>query len=71
MPTGPAAPAGAVTAWCLILDRPGRVLLLSAYDEPAIVDHALQQGAAGFVAKESTRSEIVNAVLDCARGSDG
>ena len=31
---------------------------------------ALQQGAAGFLPKESTRSEIVNAVLDCAKGRD-
>jgi two-component system nitrate/nitrite response regulator NarL len=49
---------------------PTRVLVLSAYDESAIVDHALQQGAAGFVPKESTRSEIVSAVLKCARGGD-
>jgi two-component system nitrate/nitrite response regulator NarL len=47
-----------------------RVLLVSAYDESAIVYHALAEGAAGFLAKDSTRSEIVNAVLDCARGRD-
>jgi two-component system, NarL family, nitrate/nitrite response regulator NarL len=47
-----------------------RVLLLSAHDEPAIVYQALQQGAAGFLPKESTRSEIVKAVLDCAKGRD-
>lgn len=29
---------------------------------------ALQQGAAGFLLKDSTRSEIVEAVLDCAQG---
>lgn len=45
-----------------------RVLLLSAHDESAIVYHALQEGAAGFLPKESTRAEIVNAVLDCANG---
>lgn len=47
-----------------------RVLLISAHDEPAIVYQALQQGAAGFVLKDSTRSEIVRAVLDCAQGRD-
>jgi two-component system nitrate/nitrite response regulator NarL len=47
-----------------------RVLLVSAHDDPAIVYHALQQGAAGFLPKESTRAEIVAAVLDCAKGRD-
>ena len=47
-----------------------RVLLVSAYDESAIVYHALQQGAAGFLPKESSRADIVNAVLNCARGRD-
>lgn len=47
-----------------------RVLLISAHDESAIVYQALQQGAAGFVLKDSTRSEIVKAVLECAQGRD-
>jgi two-component system nitrate/nitrite response regulator NarL len=47
-----------------------RVLLVSAHDDSAIVYQALQQGAAGFLPKESSRAEIVNAVLDCARGRD-
>jgi two-component system nitrate/nitrite response regulator NarL len=51
-------------------ELPTRVLLLSAHDEPAIVYQALQQGAAGFLLKDSTRTEIVNAVLDCAKGRD-
>jgi len=51
-------------------ELPTRVLLLSAYDESAIVYQALQQGAAGFLPKESTRTEIVKAVLDCAKGRD-
>ncbi|STZ60133.1 response regulator containing a CheY-like receiver domain and an HTH DNA-binding domain [Mycolicibacterium tokaiense] len=49
---------------------PTRVLLVSAHDDPAVVYHALQQGAAGFLPKESTRAEIVSAVLDCAKGRD-
>lgn len=51
-------------------ELPTRVLLLSAHDEAAIVYHALQEGAAGFLPKESTRSEIVHAVLECAKGHD-
>lgn len=47
-----------------------RVLLISAHDEAEIVYRALQDGAAGFLPKESTRSELVNAVLDCAKGRD-
>jgi two-component system, NarL family, nitrate/nitrite response regulator NarL len=48
---------------------PTRVLLISAHDDAAIVYHALQEGAAGFLPKESSRSEIVSAVLSCAKGS--
>ncbi len=47
-----------------------RVLLLSAHDEAAIVYSALQDGAAGFISKESTRAELVDAVLNCAKGRD-
>ena len=59
-----------VAAAVLRHQLPTRVLLVSAHDDAAIVYHALQQGAAGFVPKESTRSEILNAVLDCAKGRD-
>ncbi|MEV3903645.1 response regulator transcription factor [Mycobacterium sp. NPDC050551] len=51
-------------------DLSTRVLLLSAHDESAIVYKAIQEGAAGFLSKESSRSELVEAVLDCARGRD-
>jgi two-component system, NarL family, nitrate/nitrite response regulator NarL len=51
-------------------DLPTRVLLLSAHDESAIVFHALAEGAAGFLPKESTKAEIVKGVLDCAEGRD-
>ncbi|MDO3636146.1 response regulator [Mycolicibacterium arseniciresistens] len=51
-------------------DLSTRVLLLSAHDESAIVYKALQEGAAGFLSKESSRSELVDAVLDCAKGRD-
>ena len=51
-------------------ELPTRVLILSAHDESAIVYQALQEGAAGFLPKESERTEIVNAVLACAKGRD-
>jgi two-component system, NarL family, nitrate/nitrite response regulator NarL len=51
-------------------DLPTRVLLLSAHDEAAIVYKALQEGAAGFLPKESTRSDLVSAVVKCAKGKD-
>jgi two-component system, NarL family, nitrate/nitrite response regulator NarL len=49
---------------------PTRVLLISAQDESEIVYEAIQQGVAGFLPKEATRAEIVDAVLDCAAGRD-
>ncbi|ADT96835.1 MULTISPECIES: response regulator [Mycolicibacterium] len=49
---------------------PTRVLLISAHDESAIVYRALADGAAGFLPKESTRNELITAVLDCAKGRD-
>jgi len=62
---------GSEVAAAVTRDRlPTRVLLISAHDESAIVYKALQDGAAGFLSKESTRGELVNAVLDCARGRD-
>jgi two-component system nitrate/nitrite response regulator NarL len=51
-------------------ELPTRVLLISAHDESAIVYQALQEGAAGFLLKDSTRTEIIKAVLDCAEGRD-
>jgi two-component system nitrate/nitrite response regulator NarL len=51
-------------------ELPTRVLLLSAHDESAIVYKALQEGAAGFLPKESTRSDLVSAVVKCAKGKD-
>ena len=51
-------------------ELPTRVLLISAHDESAIVYSALQQGAAGFISKESSRAELIDAVLNCAKGRD-
>jgi two-component system nitrate/nitrite response regulator NarL len=47
---------------------PTRVLLLSAFTESGLVYEALQTGAAGYLAKEAKREQIVDSVLACARG---
>ena len=47
---------------------PTRVVLLSAHTDSAVVFRALEEGAAGYLAKDARRSEIVAAVLDVARG---
>jgi two-component system nitrate/nitrite response regulator NarL len=49
-------------------ELPTRVLLLSAHIDSAIVFDALQEGAAGYLGKEARRAEIVEAVLQAARG---
>lgn len=62
---------GAQVAAAVVRDElPTRVLLVSAHADSALVYHALQQGAAGYLPKESSRTEIINAVLDCAAGRD-
>src|SRR5882757_839705 len=62
---------GAQIAAAVVRDGlPTRVLLLSAHDESAIVYQALTEGAAGFLSKESTETEIIDAVLSCAAGHD-
>jgi two-component system nitrate/nitrite response regulator NarL len=48
---------------------PTRVLLLSAITEGSVVFAALEQGAAGYLAKDAKRSEIVEAVIRAARGA--
>ena len=47
---------------------PTKVLLLSAATDSAIVYRALEQGAAGYLSKDSRRQEIVDAVKSVARG---
>jgi two-component system nitrate/nitrite response regulator NarL len=49
-------------------DLPTRVLLLSALTDSAIVFQALEAGAAGYLAKDSSRAEIVDAVVRVAKG---
>ena len=45
-----------------------RVLLLSAHTDSSVVFQALQEGAAGYLAKDAKRAEIVEAVLNVAKG---
>jgi two-component system nitrate/nitrite response regulator NarL len=49
-------------------ELPTRVLLLSAHTDGPVVFQALQEGAAGYLSKDARRSEIVEAVIDVARG---
>lgn len=49
-------------------DLPTKALLLSALTDSAVVYRALELGAKGYLAKESRRAEIVDAVLKVARG---
>jgi two-component system nitrate/nitrite response regulator NarL len=45
-----------------------RVLLVSAVTDGAIVFRALEEGAAGYMAKDASRSEIIDGVLKVSRG---
>jgi two-component system nitrate/nitrite response regulator NarL len=45
-----------------------RVLILSALTDGAVVFRALQEGAAGYLSKDSRRAEIVEAVRRVAKG---
>jgi two-component system, NarL family, nitrate/nitrite response regulator NarL len=47
---------------------PTRVLLLSANTESSAVFQALEEGAAGYLAKDASRAEIVAAVVAAAKG---
>jgi two-component system nitrate/nitrite response regulator NarL len=45
-----------------------RVLLVSAITDGAVVFKAVQEGAAGYLAKDASRSEVIDAVIKVARG---
>ncbi|MCP9272206.1 response regulator [Mycolicibacterium arenosum] len=62
---------GIAIAHAVVRDKlPTRVLLLSATTEGPVVYRAIQDGAAGYLSKESDRDEIVAAVVACARGEN-
>ncbi|WP_037610309.1 response regulator [Streptacidiphilus rugosus] len=50
-------------------ELPTRVLLLTAFEESALVFKAVQEGAAGYLLKDSSRDEIVGAVAQAASGA--
>jgi two-component system nitrate/nitrite response regulator NarL len=45
------------------------VIILSAFDEPSVVQSALAAGAVAFLSKEATAGEIVAVVTRCAAGA--
>lgn len=45
-----------------------KVLLISAVTDGAVVFRALEEGAAGYLAKDASRSQVIEAVLTVARG---
>ncbi|MFE3327007.1 response regulator [Streptomyces sp. NPDC059176] len=47
---------------------PVRVIVLSAYTDDSLVFRAVGEGAAGYLPKDATRGEIVDAVMKVARG---
>jgi two-component system nitrate/nitrite response regulator NarL len=48
---------------------PTHVVLLSAFDDAALVYKGLAAGASGFLTKESDSDEIVAAIISCAKGA--
>ena len=46
-----------------------RILMLSAVVDSGTVFRAIEEGAAGYLAKDAGREEIVNGVLNAARGN--
>ncbi len=47
---------------------PTRILLVSAVTDGAIVLRAVEEGAAGYIAKDASRTEIIDGVLKASRG---
>lgn len=47
---------------------PTRVVILSAFDDSAMVYRAMQDGVSGYLTKESSARQIVDTVLACAQG---
>ncbi|MFF0219145.1 response regulator [Streptomyces vinaceus] len=45
-----------------------RVLLLTAFDDSSLVFQAIQEGAAGYILKDASRAQLVEAVAQAAAG---
>ena len=56
-------------ARCLMQRHPGlRLIVLSVHDEPTVVSQVQDAGAAGFVLKRATATDLVPAVKEVLRG---
>jgi two-component system, NarL family, nitrate/nitrite response regulator NarL len=64
----PGSPGVEVVRAVVAAGIPTRILVISASAHLSVAFEALQAGAAGFLGKEATRSEIVDAVLRIAAG---
>jgi two-component system, NarL family, nitrate/nitrite response regulator NarL len=61
---------GLAVVHAVVRDKlPTRVVLLSAVTESTVVYRALEEGAAGYLSKDATRAEIVDAVRRVAKGA--
>jgi two-component system, NarL family, nitrate/nitrite response regulator NarL len=61
---------GLAVVHAVVRDKlPTRVVLLSAVTESTVVYRALEEGAAGYLSKDSSRAEIVDAVRRVAKGA--
>lgn len=53
----------------ILADDPGaRVVVLSSFGRPTVVDEALQAGACGFLVKGEPVSQVADAIRDAHRG---
>jgi two-component system nitrate/nitrite response regulator NarL len=60
---------GMAVVHAVVRDKlPTRVILLSAVTDSNVVYRALEEGAAGYLGKDATRAEIVEAVRKVAKG---
>jgi two-component system nitrate/nitrite response regulator NarL len=47
---------------------PTRVMMISAYLDPNLVEHAVRAGAAGYLGKDASRDDICDALVRVGRG---
>ncbi|RSS81233.1 response regulator transcription factor [Streptomyces sp. WAC06614] len=60
---------GIAVVRAVVRDRlPTRVLLLTAFDDSSLVFQAIQEGAAGYILKDASRAQLVEAVAQVAAG---
>ena len=61
-----------VTATERILSEPAtRIVVVTTYESDTDILRAVEAGAAGYLLKDASRSELAGAVRDAARGQDG